>query len=183
VGLRRRLPWIGPFPTAGAARAAPCGGDPSAAARRRLAEWARAEAGLGPEPPAEADWAGATIGAPPAGDRRGRVDPACAATAEQVAGSTRGEALAPTAPCTPARARGPSPRQRGRVAVGGPGLGSSEGAPPPPAASSAPRQLAFGFGQGAGAAVEHGGETRPTGRKRLSKRGERPPAVQGALPF
>jgi hypothetical protein len=66
--------WIGPFPTAEAAKVAPCSGDPFATARRRLDAWARAKAGPGSESPAEA---GATADGP-AGVRRTRADAAAA---------------------------------------------------------------------------------------------------------
>src|SRR3954447_21601837 len=49
------LVWIGPFPTAEAAKVAPCSGDPFTAARRRLEAWVRAKvADPGSESPAEA---------------------------------------------------------------------------------------------------------------------------------
>jgi hypothetical protein len=187
------VPWIGPFPTAEAARVARCGGDPVAAARRRLAEWARAaEAEPGPGAGAEEDRGGAAVGAPPAGSRRGRLDPlagppraagACRPAGSAGASVERDGAPAPATARTLAPPPGPSPRRRGRVAVGG--LGSeSEDAGAPRAMPSAPRQLAFGFGRGAeAAAVEPGSEARPASRRRPSKRRGRTPAAQGALPF
>jgi hypothetical protein len=49
------LVWIGPFPTAEAAKVAPCGGDPFTAARRRLDAWVRAREEPRSESPAEAE--------------------------------------------------------------------------------------------------------------------------------
>jgi hypothetical protein len=49
------LVWIGPFPTAEAAKVAPCGGDPFTAARRRLDTWVRAREEPRSESPAEAE--------------------------------------------------------------------------------------------------------------------------------
>src|SRR4051812_36972014 len=66
----RSLVWIGPFPTAEAAKIATCGGDPFAAARRRLDAWVRASPDPGSEPPAAAD--------DPAVALRTGVDPATA---------------------------------------------------------------------------------------------------------
>jgi hypothetical protein len=190
------VPWIGPFPTAEAARVARCGGDPVAAARRRLAEWARAaEAEPGPGAGAEEDRGGAAVGAPPAGSRRDRLDPLGmpprAASSRRRAGSggiaetnVGGDgAPAPATARTLAPPPGPSPRRRGRVAVGG--LGSeSENAGAPRAMPSAPRQLAFGFGRGAeAAAVEHGSEIPPRGHQRAPTRRKRASVGQGALPF
>jgi hypothetical protein len=221
--------WIGPFPTAEAAKVAPCGGDPLATARRRLDAWARAKARPGSEPPAEA---GATADGP-AGVRRTRADtaaarpaasglrrqagtdrdagpdveqdgtrprrisradrgapgkdarlaPAGVATAGRTAGGTGDGPPAPSAPCAPARAADPLRQQPGLVGAGGPRQ-ASEGIRPPPAAPSAPRQLAFGFGQDASATDEHGSESQlAAGRKQPSRPRQRPPAVQGTLPF
>ena len=69
--------WIGPFPTAEAATAAPQGANPLAAARRRLDEWARATAESGAEPPVEAVPVGTTVDRT-AGGRRGPVHSAAA---------------------------------------------------------------------------------------------------------
>jgi hypothetical protein len=66
--------WIGPFPTAEAAKVAPHSGDPFAAARRRLDAWVRAKAELGSESPAEAG----AMAEDAAGVRRTRADAASA---------------------------------------------------------------------------------------------------------
>jgi hypothetical protein len=190
------VPWIGPFPTAEAARVARCGGDPFAAARRRLAEWARAaEAEPGPGAGAEEDRGGAAVGVPPTESRRGRLDPLAgpprAAGARRPAGSdglagasvARDGAPAPATARTLAPPPGPSPRLLHGPLADGPGQGSGS-ASPSSAAPSAPRQLAFGFGRGAeAAAVDRGGVPRTVGRKRPSRRRERPGAAQEALPF
>src|SRR4051794_25829302 len=49
------LVWIGPFPTAEAAKVAPCGSDPFTAARRQLDAWVRAREEARSESPAEAE--------------------------------------------------------------------------------------------------------------------------------
>jgi hypothetical protein len=190
------VPWVGPFPTAEAAEAAPCGGDPVAAARRRLAEWARAaKAEAGPGAGAEEDRSEAAAGGPAAESGPGRLDPLAVppraagtrrpARSDALAGASveHDEAPALATARTLAPAPGPSPRRRGRVAVGG--LGSeSEDAGAPRAMPSAPRQLAFGFGRGAeAAAVEHGSEIPPRGHQRAPTRRKRASVGQGALPF
>src|SRR3954447_3702116 len=78
------LVWIGPFPTAEAAKAAPCGGDPFTAARRRLDAWVRAREEPRSGSPAEAQVAvDGSIDA-----RRIRVD--SAATTQPATSDPRG---------------------------------------------------------------------------------------------
>src|SRR4051795_4991046 len=68
----RPLVWIGPFPTADAAKVAPCGGDPFAAARRRVGAWVRARGG--PESESSAEVGAAANGS--IDTRRTRIDSA-----------------------------------------------------------------------------------------------------------
>lgn len=181
-------PWVGPFATAEAAGAAPCRGDPLAAARRRLEEWTRSvKAGEGPASagavaggardgfghgPAEADGPGQR---PRPRQVRGPDGPSAGGTGDGPLG--RGTPRVRT----PACARAPS--GPGPPTAGTPGREHEGG--PPPGPPPAPRQLAFGFARGGEPAIEGAGGSRPARRRRSSgPRGRSPAAgAQEELPL
>jgi hypothetical protein len=163
-------PWIGPFPTAEAAGTAPLRGDPFAAARRRLEEWAHARAEPAPDVAASREVGPAEAALP---EGRGHGPFVLKAHRRDRRPYSIGGPRTGARPADPVRgdtAPSPDPVQDASELA-------EEGPDPVPA-----RQLSLDFGEATSTASD-GGARPSAGLRRRSARKGSGSAVQGILPL